>query len=340
MKGIKLYNNWQPIHHEVLRDSNLKEIIHTKGYAVIPFLGKQELSLLNELYHKEHSIQAKEGAMFYTLYSKDIDYRKRVHISIATLLEPIFEKHFHNYKNIVNIFINKISGSQSGFYTHQDTTALDEFKYSPLSIWIPLQDITPENGALGVIEKSHWFFSPYRSITIPFPFGKINSTVKNYLKPIYLKAGEALVFDPRIIHNSFTNSSGKDRIVVLCGIFPKEADFITCFKDNKEGSKIELLQHPDSFILENETFYYDCHTRPKSGNLIREVQNDFPDMDAETFEKLCELNHIQRQQEPQTTTHVQCEFIAEPDGVNKFEKVEIQSNSNSSLWKKIKTVFQ
>jgi hypothetical protein len=331
------YKNWKPIPHSVIKDEYLANTIHEKGYTVIPFLNSEKVSQLKALYKAEHSIKAENGAMFYTLYSKDHTYRKRIHNTIANIINPEFEKYFKDYKNIVNIFINKTSGADSGFYTHQDTTALDEFNYSPLSIWIPLQDITPENGALGVIEKSHWFFSPYRGISFPFPFSKINDTVKNYLEPIYLKAGEALIFDPRIVHNSFTNTSGSDRIVALCGIFPKDAEFITCYKEKTEGSAIELIKHEDSYILENENFFYDCHSRPTSGKVIAEVEENFPEMSRESFENMCAINGIKKQNfEFHAITH--CEFIAEPDGVNLVPEKSCETKKTKWIWKKLKSL--
>lgn len=337
VRTLESYKNWRPLPHSVIKDEFLTKTIHEKGYSVLPFLNTTQLIQLKKLYQREHSIKAENGAMFYTLYSKDHSYRKRINDTIAEILNPEFEKHFKDYKNIVNIFINKISGTDSGFYTHQDTTAIDEFKHSPLSIWIPLQDITLENGALGVIEKSHWFFSPYRGISFPFPFSKINNTVKNYLKPVYLKAGEALIFDPRIVHNSFTNTSGNDRIVTLCGIFPKDAELITCFKEKTQGSKIEIIKHVDSYLLENESFFYDCHSRPKSGTVINKVNEDFPEMSTETFEKLCELNNIEKQTEQQAAiTH--CEFIAEPNGINLLSEKAFEAKETYSIWKKLKSL--
>jgi hypothetical protein len=338
VKKINTYKRWEPVRHSVFKDDILAQTIHEKGYAVIPFLNNKQLESIKEFYEKEHRLNIENGGMFYSLYSKDLAYRKRVHETIASIVNPLLEANFKNYKNIVNTFITKAAGPESEFYVHQDTTALDEFKHSPLSIWIPLQDITPENGALGVIEKTHWFFSPYRGISFASPFQKINSELRAYLKPIYLKAGEAIFFDPRIVHHSMPNISGANRLVALCGVFPKDADFITCFKEPTKN-KIELIKNDDAFILENDNFFYDCHSRPKTGKLIEEVENDFPEMTFETFEKLCALNNIPKLNVIEHNTKVHCEFIAEPDGINLSSHCEIEVVTEKSVWQKIKTVF-
>jgi hypothetical protein len=338
VKRITTYKDWSPIKHSVIKNEGLANRLHEKGYAVIPFLNEAQLQAVKTLYHQEHTLSTKDGGMFYSLYSKNLDYRKRVHENLQAIFTPLLETHFTNYKNIVNTFITKISGPDSEFYVHQDTTALDEYKHSPLSVWIPLQNITPENGALGVIEKTHWLFSPYRGISFASPFQKINSTLRQYLKPLYLKAGEALVFDPRIIHHSMPNISGSDRLVALCGVFPKDAEFISCFKDPSKSS-IELIKNEDSFILENDNFFYDCHSRPKTGSVIKEVENDFPEMTAQTFETFCQLNNIEKVNAIEQKDKIHCQFVAEPNGINLNSHCETELLKEKSVWQKIKTVF-
>ncbi len=338
IKRIDIYKSWSPIKHSVIKDETLANHIHEKGYAIVPFLNEIQLNAVKTFYEQEHSLSLKNGGMFYSLYSKDLAYRKRVHETLHTIFSPLLEHYFVNYKNIVNTFITKASGPDSEFYVHQDTTALDEYQHSPLSIWIPLQDITPENGALGVIEKTQWFFSPFRGISFKAPYQTINTELRSYLKPIYLKSGEAIFFDPRIVHHSMPNISGKDRLVALCGVFPKDAEFITCFKEPTKN-KIELIKNEDAFILENDNFFYDCHSRPKTGIVIKEVENDFPEMNTQTFEKLCQLNGIEKVNVIEQKDKIHCEFIAEPNGINLTSHCETEAVPEKSVWQKLKAVF-
>ncbi len=339
VKILNAYKGWKPLLHSVFKSTAQASAIHKNGYMVIPFLNQEEISILTDFYNQEHNIEAEKGGMFYSLYSKDLDYRQRVHSKIAELVKPKLDLLFKDYKNIVNTFITKKPGPASEFYVHQDTTALDEFEHSPLSIWIPLQDMTSDNGAMAVVEKSHWFFSPYRSISFKQPFAAINNTLRQYLKPIYMKAGEALVFDPRVVHNSMPNLSDKDRLVVLCGVFPQNAEFITCFKESEPGSKIELILHDDVFILRNENFYYNCHERPKTGVTIGTVDDEFADMSAETFEELCRINNIRKQNEPVRASDYACEMIPEPDNTNLTRLSETPARKRGGIWHKVKAIF-
>lgn len=335
---MDVQNGLKPIRHKVFKDDAIRNVLHETGYTIVPFLDENQINLLRTLYNNEHILEMQNGGMFYSLYSKDLAYRKRIHEAIANIVSPSFEKYFIDYKNIVNIFITKVSGIESEFYLHQDSTALNEFEHSALSVWIPLQNITENNGALAVVEKSHFLFSPYRAITIKSPFQNIQSTIKEYLKPLYLKAGEAIFFDSRLLHNSLPNLSGEDRLVVLCGIFPKSAKFINCFKDSTENSKIELIEQEDNFILENENFYYDCHAKPKNGNIIAYVDDNFPEMDKETFISFCKKNNVKEEFTVNHLAETNCHFEAEP--VKQISKTDTPGNSSQKkLLVKLKSLF-
>ncbi len=320
------YLDWKPVKHVVFKDDTLCDVIHTKGHLTIEALSEYQLKRLNALFAQEHSFDLKDGGMFYSMYSRDKEYRMRVHETIAEILAPTLDVHFKDFKNVVNAFVVKLPGEKSEFYVHQDTTAIDEFKHSPLSLWIPLQDITETNGALAVIEKTHWFFSPYRGVSFGFPFKKINDTIKKYLKPVYMKAGEIMCFDNRIIHNSLKNASDQPRIAVICGIFPKEAKFQTCYRAPEENSPVEFYTHEDDYMMNYPHFFYNCTDRPHSGEKSGEETQLFPEMNAEEFKELCALNGILEVNrvytaEPTTTN---CDLIAEPDGINRFADVDAE----------------
>ena len=341
VKLSRRYLDWKPIKHSFFKSPDLADKIHHKGYKVVDCISDEVISQLNDIYQEEHDFNVKDGGMFYSMYSKDTAYRKRVHEKIGALLNPILETYFEDYNNVINAFVVKLPGDKSEFYVHQDTTGLDELKYSPLSLWIPLQDITASNGALAVIEKTHWFFSPYRGISFSFPFKKINETIKKYLKPIFMKQGEVLFFDNRIIHNSMANTSENARVAIICGLFPKEAEFLTCYKSPESAeSPIEIYQHDDNFLLEYPQFFYDCTSRPTSGNIIGTVNELFPEMSSETFEDLCAKNDIfpvdYLRSSAMTTTN--CELIAEPDGINKFDPVAplVSEGKKATMWSFLK----
>lgn len=306
---------WQPVPHTVFRDEKLAGHIHQEGYAVVDFLDEAQLEALRAIHAREHKLEVSEGGMFYSLYSQDYEYRRRIHEEVRSIMLPSFEKYFKDYENVINLFIVKVSGPASEFAIHQDTTAVDEKKISPLSVWTPLWDINPDSGAMCMVPKSHWFFSPYRGISFPFPFSKIYPEIRQYLQPVYMKAGQALFFDPRILHNSLPNTSGKDRVSIVSGIFPPKADIVTCFKEpGLPDAKIELLQHDDNFLLEYPNFLQNCHMRPPTGLPVGFADIDMEQIDAEWFQNVCALNGVEPVNEIPAHTGLDCNMIGEPDG--------------------------
>ena len=321
------HQNWQPISPAVIKNEHWQKEVHQNGYLVTPLLSADQLKRLKSIYDKHHNLKSERGGMFYSLYSSDFAYRQKVHNEIQQVLKPTLDQHLQNYKVVVNTFVVKASGPQSEFYVHQDTTALDEDKYTAISWWIPLQDTDLSNGALCIVEKTHWFFSPLRSVSFPFAFHKIIDTIRSYLKPLIMRKGEVLIFDPRIVHNSLPNLSGKDRVVIVCGIFPEEAEFITCWKDpTYENSPIEHFRHSDDYTLRYPNFLHNCHDRPVSGEKIGETHFSFPDMSRSEFEELCHLNKIEKGHLPDSSsTDLECNMIAEPDSQEDVAKESEQT---------------
>jgi hypothetical protein len=310
--SVYLNNIWKPVKHTIFIDDLWAEQIHNIGYKVLPLLNNVQINQLTELFKSTHTLDSANGGMFYSIYSQDIKYRQEIHKKIGIILAPTLEKYFLNYKMVLNSFVAKLSGPKSEFYLHQDTTALDESKYSPLSLWIPLQDVDEDNGCLGVIPYSHFFFTPYRSISFPAPFDNIQSTAKQYLYPVAMKAGEVLIFDNRVLHHSYHNISNKSRIAVICGLFPEEAKMITCHKpEYKCGGKVELLEHEDDFLLTGKNFLIDCQKRPETGKSLSWVDDPYPEISVEDFEKLCKKYWLTKTSDKELE-NTECEMIGEP----------------------------
>ena len=304
---------WQPVAHSYITDDKLRERIDTDGFCVHGRLSEASLNELKSLFASTHHFENGEGGMFYSVYSQDLVYRRKMHDEIGAILKSYLDQWLTNYKMMLNSYIVKASGPRSEFYVHQDTTGLDEFTYSPLSLWIPLEDITAENGAMCVMPGSHKLFSPYRSISFSAPYDDIHFAVRRYLQPLFMKAGDILVFDNRIVHNSMQNLSGKERVVVISGIFPNEAKLQTCWKNPAiPDAKIEVIQHSDDYLLTNPNFLIDCFARPNTGDTVALVEDEWPKITETEFTALCEEHGIAPVNYLNENGHTDCNMIVEP----------------------------
>lgn len=270
--------NWEVIKNETIRDQTLRNTLHHTGFGIAGQLLPEVLLELQALKQRLHSNSQQQGGTFYSLYSDDIEYRKTAHQAIQAILETTYQQLFVHYKAVIHSFIIKTPGPGSEFSLHQDSTGLDEFAYSPLSVWIPLQDTNLQNGGLCVVPKSHHFFYPYRGISFQSPFHDWEDVLRTYLLPIELKAGEILLFDNRLVHYSHQNTSDQARCVVMSGIFPKEAPLISVYKNEvaDADAPIEIYQQEDDFLLVNKAFYKNCTERPYLGKKIKELNIHLP----------------------------------------------------------------
>ena len=302
-----------PVPHAVVRDPALRDRLHEEGHAVVSWLDAGQVRALRAIADRELCLEAPRGGMHYTVYSQDLDHRRRVHEEIAAVLNPLLRHRFRDFTNVVNQFVVKLPGPASEFPPHQDTTIVDERKFSPLSLWIPLSDVTRDHGCLCVMPRSHRFLSPYRGISFGFPFSGILPTVRRYLQPLPLEAGEILVFDPRIIHSSLPNRGPEMRVAVVSGILPENARIRVCFREPApEGMPIEIFEQEDDYVLTYPNFLHDCHGRPTTGTVVGQADLPVSRLEADRFEALCEEYGIPPVEVLPPAADEPCAMLGEP----------------------------
>ncbi len=258
--------------------------IAEKGFVLAGNIGKHPLSELRRIHKAHHAAVENPSGIFHTIYSTDISYRKALHQDLQTVLKPIFDTLFDDYKTIGNYIIAKYSGTGSAFGIHQDTTVQDEKAFAPLNVWIPLQDTAIENGGLCLVPQSQKFAFPYRGASFAGQFDNLTEEIIPYLYPIKMKAGDLLIFDNRALHYSPPNTCQAPRVVVMSGIQHKDATILTCFKKN-ETAPIEIYQQNEDYLLSYQGFKKDPIVAD-SGTKVEELFIANPISDQADFYRL------------------------------------------------------
>jgi len=262
---------YKPVPHTFFRQPEIAKIIHETGYYIADFIEEEERQQLLEVYQKHHEKEVYEVQFDNQNQESSGAYMgvisKNVHNAINEILQPAFDKWFVNYRSAVNAFAVKTSGKSGTVPIHQDVADIDELHYSTISIWLPLQDMDTTNGTLQIVPRSHFIFTPFRSSTIS-PYTKnIEQEIMPYFKPLYLKAGQALLFDSRLFHYSPPNLSGKNRVITLCRICPLDAPIISYYNPpNATDGFIEIWQCPDDHLIYTEN--HNGSHQPKHGKFI------------------------------------------------------------------------
>ncbi|MEZ4953329.1 MAG: phytanoyl-CoA dioxygenase family protein [Saprospiraceae bacterium] len=268
----------------VFKDSQLQAEFEENGFVTIPFYTPEEIERLTKLYHDLHPKD--EKGFFPSTFSKDKNYRTTADREIRSMGQRSIGQYLKDYKVVGGSFIVKSPGPESIMNVHQDMTLVDESKYSGINIWCPLIDLNDKNGVLYILEKSHRIFPTYRGATIPDIYDKTREEIKQYMQPLFLKAGEAVIFDQSILHYSPPNLSDKIRIVTNIFFTHQDAAFrIAYFNKNEFKGQVELFEQDDNFMIDFEQFGHNIFDRPKIGKSLGLIDYDFPEITPELLQE-------------------------------------------------------
>lgn len=254
-------------------DRSLNRHYQRDGYAVIPLAGRNETDRLSVL-HERTSQHGSKG--FHTTHFSDDRVLKRtVHEGICEVLAPLLAPVLNDYTPVFGNFMVKEADGDSPVPMHADWTYVDEHRHIGVSVWLPLVDADERNGCLCVIPGSHRLSHHIRGPRIPQWDVPCNFELIDALgKTLPLRAGEAVVYDHRLLHYSDTNMSGAARPAVNLSLVPKGVPmFHYAIPEGETEIHAFAVEHPDFFVE------YDNFQMPDSGKTLWKRPNDCPLID-------------------------------------------------------------
>ncbi len=198
----------------LLRDQAAEQLLAERGWVVVPFLDADQVERLREGYHQLHP---EGGRGFDTDFSYlDVEHKWAVEHLLRPVIEPNLDPVFDDVALFNATFVVKWPGSGSTLPLHQDWSYVDERSARSASLWIALDDIGPdhENGPLGFISGSHRLRCEPRGATSFGWYRPWSEEITAALRPVAVRAGEAIVFDNRILHASADNVSPRPRLAI------------------------------------------------------------------------------------------------------------------------------
>ena len=259
-----------------LIDPVLDRQLAEDGFVVVPFLDAIEIEALKKVYAEDHTV---EQVPFYaTAHHQDSEFRKKMSEAITSVLKPHSERVFVDCDLLGASFIVKAPKAESSLQPHQDWNIVDETEFRSFNVWIPLVDLNEQNGAIEVLPKSHNWLRGYRHSSIPCAYQQVHDLAWENMKPLYMKAGEALIYDHALLHASKANDSDGNRIAVASGVKPNEAAMY--FYWNNEGTIEQYDSNTEFFMTEN------IFEGPGSLHKVADLRYEFPSVSAEKFYSL------------------------------------------------------
>lgn len=260
---------------KIFKNDSYQHEFEKNGYVILDFYTPDEVAFLGTLYKELHP-EDEEG-FFPSTFSKDKEYRITADAEIRKIGARSIENYFEDIQVVCGSFIVKSPGETSIMDVHQDMTLVDESEFTGVNIWCPLIDLTDKNGLLYALPGSHRLYPTYRGASVPTIYQNVYDEVRKYSTPLYLKAGQAVVFDQSILHWSKPNLSTEIRPVTNIYLTNKEARFQICYYDkNSNTNKIEIFAQEESFMTDFEQFGENIYDKPKIGVSRGLFDYDFP----------------------------------------------------------------
>jgi hypothetical protein len=228
----------------ILSDDHLDRSLLKEGYVVVPFLDAEAVSGLKTFFLENHP-QGVSG-FYATAHATDIAFRQRMNDRIKEAFAGPIARYFAGCKALGGSFVVKSKENTSRLHPHQDWNIVDEDKYRSFNIWVPLVNLNERNGAIRVMPRSHGWVRNFRGPNIPDAFTNVQEDNWKKMKPLHMKAGEALIYDHRLFHASDPNTTDELRVAAVFGIIPEEAQMFYYF--GRDG-KVEVYESSVEFFM-------------------------------------------------------------------------------------------
>jgi len=247
---------------KILTDLSLDKTLLEKGYVVVPFLNREEIEALKEFYYRHHS--PSQDGMYATAHVSDIEFRMKMNYFIKEKFARAVSEVVHDCKLLGGSYIAKGKGERGILNPHQDWNIVDEDKFRSFNIWVPMVDLSDENGVICVMPESHTWQKTYRSANTTFAYQDREAEFWEKMQRLYMKAGEALIYDHRLIHASGANTTDEIRLACVYGIIPSGAEMF--YYHQKDEQTIEVYRSNPEFFL-----YGNIFEGPKGLKKVKEI---------------------------------------------------------------------
>ncbi len=252
----------------VFKDASMEAEFQNQGYVTFPLLSQDEIEQLRNFYFTyaapmAQSIGKRNNTYELSFFDSDTARKEFIFKRLNELLSHKWEKYLDEYEPIVLNMFSK-EKDKGEVPVHQNWTFVDETKFRSVSLWIPLQNVSRENGTLEVVPGTHDNFHLFRGPNVPWIFENITAQLKEkYMQPLQLQAGEVAVIDDSILHFSSENKTSQPRIAIQAILKPKAAPSLVYFL-NAEKNALDVFEASPEYFMNIDVTKPPIHLFKKS----------------------------------------------------------------------------
>ena len=279
-------------HHPVLRDPVCDQRLRDVGYAVFPLLSGEEVAEIRTSYRTLVDDPDAPGSMEFDYMAEN----RAAMRTVADLLAPVWARHvpevFTDHEPVFSTFVAKHPGRYSGMFLHDDRTYLDERRQRAFTMWVPLVDTSPEldNGTLWIVPGSHQLFGAFSGTGTPDWIRPYEEYLEQYLVPLRMRAGEALVYDTKTVHGSTPNRTSETREAIATAVAPRGAELIHVVAAGATRRKVYRIDR--SFFLDVHPHSIATEGMPDRYPLIEEFDETLLEVDPVAIAAVCDPQDV------------------------------------------------
>lgn len=224
-------------------DLELQRRFDRDGFVAVPLLSPAEaedarrrVKAIYEARDQAADAASLEQAYHVSLLHPDRDYRFAAHAMVREILAERVTRLIPDYRLLVGSFVVKPAGAEA-LSLHRDWRMTAEAAEATLTCWCALEDVTAANGALAFIPGSHRVLADnVEGPALPSFFSRYGDGLRRPEQIVPVRAGEALIFDYRVLHWSAPNASAETRLALSTAFIPAAAQpAIHVARDGPEG---------------------------------------------------------------------------------------------------------
>lgn len=287
----------------VFKNNEKQVFFEENGYVKLDILSADDIEEIRTYYtnlKSNLSIQNSVYGIYVSLDDKDLKLKQETMQFIQGLVQPKLDNHLKDYKVHLGGFIIKQTDDHSYTYPHQDWIFVPHNEPDSFSatIWITIDNLTPESGSLGFVSGSHKFLGGI----IGSPSSHfINATqghedlLFDYLTFPEISAGQGFVFNNKCVHGANPNTVGGDRVIIGIGITPIESPLTHYFLKPETKNKVLQLEVPEDFFLthmnEDLIAEYEQGKIPQNCTVVSEFEFENPKLTQTEMVELLNKNN-------------------------------------------------
>ena len=277
----------------VFHDAELQAEFDRCGYVVVDLLDDARVAQLYGAYTAAAESAAgvnPPGAYNDTYGEFSIihswpDLRRKVFDLSCSVIGPAADQLLVDHVPLYANYVNKPPGS-GVVPTHQNFSVVDESRFTSVSVWVALVDCVVANGTLWMGDGSHrdlrglrgpWSYAAYSEID--------DAQLGELLRPVDVRAGQAMILDDAVIHYSPPNSTADRRLAVQFVMIPQEAEPRWCQQVSETGDESGRIA-VDVWRIDDTAYFFGMENGvgdPRHGTVIERLELPATQISPETL---------------------------------------------------------